>query len=234
MNALSDLIGGLLGWLGNFIEWLFDWIPRYEIVQWNERGVFYPAGRRPYEVGPEKRSCPVWVRWLLLRNVLPFGRRLHLFPTRWWLPMCRLRGLHWYCPNLSEIEKHHVSRMVLDIESLPLETKDGRQCEVGMVLTYFITDVCKFETENFDADESMAEAAQGEMQDIITGSSWGDLQGRTEEGTRLGNKLRGRMNKALEKFGVEIESCRPTEQIQLARAIRLFGVDNGASISLGG
>ncbi len=47
MNALSDLIGGLLGWLGNFVEWVFDWIPRCEIVQWNERGVFYPAGRQP-------------------------------------------------------------------------------------------------------------------------------------------------------------------------------------------
>lgn len=232
MSSLGELIGALLGWLGEFVQWIFGWVPNYEIIQWNERGVKYPAGRRPFELSPDRRACPTWLRWLLLRNVLPGGRRLHIFPTRWLLPVVRMRGLHWYCPNLSEIEKHHISRMVLSVESLPLETADGKQCEVGMVLTYFISDVVRFEVENFDADESIAEAAQGAMQDIVTASTWDELQGNTAEGTRLGNKLALRMNKALEKFGIEVESCRPTEQIGLRAAFRQFGISQ--TLSFGG
>lgn len=183
--TFGELIGALFGWLGGFVEWVFDWIPRYYIVQWNERGVKYHRGKNPKQ----------------LKN-----------------------GLHWYIPNLDDMEKHHVSRCVLPIEPLSLETSDGIQVQVGMVLTYHIVDVLKYEVENYDADDSMSEVAQGELQDIVTSSAWDELKGSTGEGTRLGGKLTRRMGKALEKFGVEVESCRPTDQIRLSRALRFFGL----------
>lgn len=238
MSAIGELISALFGWIGSLAEWIIGWVPNYEIIRWNERGVKYPAGHRPFELSPHRRSCPTWLRWLLLRNVLPGGRRLHLFPSRWLLPIVRMRGIHWYCPNLSEIETHHISRMVLIVESLPLETKEteeekAQEVEIGMVLTYHIVDVCKYEVENYDADESMSEAAQGAMADIVTNHTWSQLQGKSDETSRLGKKLRGRMDKGLERFGVEVETCRPTEQIRLRRgAMRLFGV--AQTLSFGG
>jgi regulator of protease activity HflC (stomatin/prohibitin superfamily) len=135
-------------------------------------------------------------------------------------------GCHWYVPNLDDIEKHHVCRDVLVVDSLPLETADAppRRVEVGMVLTYHIVDVLKYEVENVNADVNMAEAAQGALQDIVTSHTWDDLRGDTAEGTRLGGKLARRMGKALEKFGVEVESCRPTDQVTLDSATRHFGI----------
>jgi len=183
--TFGELIGALFGWLGGFVEWLFDWVPRYVIVQVNERGVKYPRGQEAVELEP---------------------------------------GIHWYIPNLTRTTKHHVSRCVLQVEPLSLETADGIQVQVGMVLTYHVVDVLKYEVENYDADDSMAEVAQGELQDIVTSSNWDELRGSTGEGTRLGGKLTRRMGRALERFGVEVESCRPTDQIRLSRAIRIFGI----------
>ncbi len=185
--SLSELLGGMLGWLAEFIEFVVSFVPHIEIIQFNERGVRYVRGKRPTEVKP---------------------------------------GVWWYWPWCTQIEKHNISRDVLVVESLPLETNDipARRVEVGMVLTYHIVDVVQYEAENIDADESMAEAAEGAMQDIITTCLWEDLNGDTSEGTRLGGKLARRMGKALEKFGVEVESCRPTEQITLDSVSRHFGV----------
>lgn len=230
--TFSELIGALFGWLGDFIQWVFGWVPNYEIIRCNEQGVKYPVGRDAIMLSSSRRSCPRWLRWFLLRNVVPGGRRLHLWPSGWVMGLVRMRGLHWYCPNLSDIEKHHISRMVLRVESLPLETADGVQVEVGMVLTYFISDILKFEVENFDADESLAEAAQGAMQDIVTSHKWEDLTKKTDETSRFGKKLANRMDRDLAKFGVEVETCRPTEQIRLTTAQRLFGINQ--VISLGG
>lgn len=223
--TFGELLGNLLGWLGQFVEWTFAWVPRYSIVKWNERGVKYPSGREPFELTNMKRSCPRVVQWFFLRNIIPGCRRVHVFPTCWVIPFCRLRGLHWYCPNLSAIEKHHISRMVLPVPSLPLETKDGVQCEVGMVLTYHIVDVTIYEVDNFNPDDNIAEVAQGELQDIVTGHEWDQLQGKTSEESRLGKKLVKRMGAALEKFGIEVESCRPTCQIKLRAATHHFGVN---------
>lgn len=187
--TLGELLGALLGWLGDFVQWLFNWVPRYIIVQVNERGVKYPRGQEAVELEP---------------------------------------GIHWFIPNLTQMVKHHVSRCVLYIDPLSLETDDEppRRVQVGAVLTYHITDILTYEVENYDAAESMHEVAQGALQDIITGSKWEDLRGQTGEGTRLGNKLAGRMGKTLEKFGVEVESCRPTDMVSLDRAFRLFGAEH--------
>lgn len=187
--TFGELLGALLGWLGDFVQWLFNWVPRYMIVQINERGVKYPRGKGAVELQP---------------------------------------GVHFYVPNLTEVVKHHVSRCVLYVEPLSLETADEppKRVQVGAVLTYHVTDILTYEVDNYDADESMHEVAQGALQDIITNSKWKELQGQTGEGTRLGNKLAGRMGKALEKFGVQVESCRPTDMVSLDRAFRLFGAEH--------
>lgn len=142
-------------------------------------------------------------------------------------------GMHWYVPNLTSIVKHHAAHQVLRVAPLSLETSDGVPVQVGMVLTYRIVDVLKFEVENWDADDSLDEVAQGELQEIVTSSPWDDLKGATSEGTRLGGKLARRMSKALGRFGIEVDSCRPMDQIRLARAMRLFGFPEHISLDTG-
>ena len=184
--TFGDLLANLLGWLGDFIQWLFGWVPRYLIVQSNERGVHYFMGRDPVE----------------------------------WEP-----GIHWYILNLSQVVKRHNNRMVLYIEPLALEDSEGTPCEVGMVVTYHITDVLTFEVANYDADESMHEVAQGALQDLVTSLPWTKLRGRTEEGSRLGKTLVSKMGTTLARFGVKVESARPTHQVRLGAANHMFGVE---------
>lgn len=189
--TFGELLGAILGWLGELIEFIISFVPRITIVQWNERGVRYVRGLEPTEIEP---------------------------------------GVWWYWPWCTEIEKHHVNRRVLDVEDLSLETGDGKPVQVGMVLTYHITDVLRYEVENFEPDENMAVAAQGALRDVVLEFTWEELTRSTEEGKRLAGQLKSRMGRSLEKFGVAIETCRPNDQIKLRLAARLFGVSHAVNI----
>lgn len=189
--SFGELIAQLLGWSGEFVEWIISWIPRYEIVQWNQRGVRYIRGKQPTAVDP---------------------------------------GLRWYWPWQTTIVKHHVNRQVLRIATLSLETADETKVGVGMVLTYFINDVLKYEVENFDADDSLAEVAQGGLRRIVTNHNWADLCVTGDEGTVLERTLKESMSKDLKRFGVRVESCRPTDLVQLDMAFRAFGVNQMISV----
>lgn len=183
---MGELLANLFGWLGDFIQWLFGWVPRYYIVQCNELGVRYHMGHAGVELKP---------------------------------------GVHWYVPNLAKMVSHYTSCCVLRVSSIPLETSDGIRCEIGLVIVYRLLNVIAYEVENYNAEDSMEEVAQGALQDIVSSHRWAELCARTEDGSRLGRKLVNRMSKALDRFGVEVLSCRPNDQVRLGDgALRLFGV----------
>lgn len=184
--TFGELLAQMLGWLGEFIQWILEWIPRYEIIRFNERGVKYTSGRKPKQLNP---------------------------------------GIRWYWPLVSEIVLHEVARMVVNVTPLTLETKDGKPATVGMVVTGHIVDIVRYEVENADADESMAEVARAGLREIVTGHTWEELCSPAAEGSRLESKLANRMNKALARFGFEVESCRPTDQVRVGTVARLFGVN---------
>jgi len=149
--------------------------------------------------------------------------------VRYWLggrPRELGPGLHWYWPWCTEVNRHHANRMTLDLDGLSLETSDAVPVQVGLIVTYHLVDVIKYEVENFEPDEGMAEVAQGALRDIVAEHTWRDLSAKTEEGSRLEQKLARRMGTALDRFGVRVESCRPTDQVRLRGAFRLFGVDH--------
>ena len=131
--TLSELIGQLLGWVGEFVAWIISWVPHYDYVRCNQRGVKYTRGKEAVELLP---------------------------------------GTHWYIPAMTDIVTHFVRLQVLTVEDLSLETADGVAVEVGMVCTMRIVDVLKYEVENLDADENMAEAAQAAVRDVVMGNTW--------------------------------------------------------------
>ena len=185
--TLGQLLGELLGWLGDFVRWAQNWVPRYTFVACNELGVTYTRGEPASALGP---------------------------------------GTHWYCPNLTRVVKHPSNRYLIEVEPISAETKDGVSCQAGCTITLRIRDVLQYEVENFSADSSVDDLAQGALQDIVSEHTWNELRAPTGEGTRLGGKLARRMGADLAKFGVEVESVRPTDLIRLGPgAIRLFGVN---------
>jgi hypothetical protein len=50
--TFGELLANLLGWLGDFIQWVFGWVPRYFLVHWDELGVKRPRGNEPRELRP--------------------------------------------------------------------------------------------------------------------------------------------------------------------------------------
>jgi hypothetical protein len=233
--SFSEFWGTLFGWFAELISWIFNWIPRMAVIRWDEFGIFYRGGEKPFKISHDK-PMPRWWR-VLWAWPIPSTSWLHVTPKGWKAKVAGLQGIHWYCPNISEIEKHHRSRMVLIIENLPLETGDEtpQQVEVGGVLTYHIVDPVVFDAENFDADESIATVAQGELQEIVTTGEWAKVKksatNRKGEESRVGQALVGKFNDRLKIFGVEIESFRFREQIRLGRggAMHAFGIEFGNS-----
>lgn len=132
-----------------------------------------------------------------------------------------LPGVHWYLPNLERVGKHFVGRTVLRVPSLPLETRDAVRVEIGMTLAYRITDVLRYEVDNFHAEDSMDEVAQGMLARTVKRCSWRELH----DGDVLEEQLRVAVGIALEPFGAEVLTCQPTDQIRLGEgALRLFGI----------
>lgn len=181
--AIGEVFAALIGWLGDFVQWVFSWLPRYELVHFNERGVKYIRGKQPVVLEP---------------------------------------GVRWYIQATTDIVKHTTQRCTLEVETLSLETKDEQAVQVGLVLTYHITDVYVYEVENDDPEDNMAVVAQGSLRDIVLEHAWAELAQRADEGSRFEGKLKNRLEKALQKFGVEVETARPTDQVRLDRSFRLF------------
>jgi hypothetical protein len=50
--TFGELIANLLGWLGEFIQWTFGWVPRYFLVHCDELGVKRHIGDEGQELRP--------------------------------------------------------------------------------------------------------------------------------------------------------------------------------------
>ncbi len=190
--TFGELLGAIFGWLGEFIEFLLSFIPRFTIIRSNERGVRYRGGRRPTEVHP---------------------------------------GVRWYWPWYTHIVRHLVVPTPLYLHGNSLHAKGGERVQVGWVVVYQITDVVTFEVDVYEAEDSLEELAQGVARDLIMQEDWESLRKPVTEGSALGGKLKRKMQAGLGRFGVEVLSCRPTDQVKLDSAGRLFGVSQLIQVS---
>lgn len=184
MTSFGELLNALLGWMGEIVEWIISFIPRYEIIRINQRGVKFVFGNDAIELDP---------------------------------------GLHWYWPWCTEIHVLTVVRDPIEIEPLTLVTKDKVLITIGLIVTIHITDVITYYVDNVNPDKGIKEVAAGTLRDIVIDSNWEDLCKTADDGKMLEKRLSGKMGKALEKFGVEVESTRPTDQAPIRAALRLFG-----------
>lgn len=189
--SFSDLLGALIGWLGEFVTFLVSFIPRFKIVRWNERAVKYKGGGLPTKVEP---------------------------------------GLCWYWPWKTHLVEYNVSRMVLSIPPISIETKDGIPCCVGIVVVYKIVDVLRYEVENFETEESISEVAQAALRNIVTDHDWSKLGGQATDDSRLDGVLKRRMQSELSRFGIEVEAARPADQVRISGVFRVFGLQSPQSI----
>lgn len=182
--TFAELISALLGWLGDFVQFVFSFVPRIRIVRCDQLGVRRVMGREATQVNP---------------------------------------GVWWYWPWCTDIEAMWVERQSILVQPITVETSDGVRVAIGCAVTYRIVDPVKYRVKNFDADSNMGEVAMAGLREIVTVHTAKELASSSQEGTRFGDKLARRMGKDLEPFGIEVLSCRPTDQVRIDRAFRLFG-----------
>lgn len=45
--SFGEFLSQFLGWLGNFVAWVFNWCPQRVLIEWTEGGIHYPKGDKP-------------------------------------------------------------------------------------------------------------------------------------------------------------------------------------------
>ncbi len=114
-------------------------------------------------------------------------------------------GLHVYWPITTEVEIHPVVRQVISLEQQIIQTKDQKTVIADGVVVFAIGDIHRFLTENFDAEENIAELAQAGLRQAILSLTLEEIDsGRV----KLDNRLTREANSALAGFGVNVESVR--------------------------
>lgn len=217
---MAAFLQALFGPLLSLIDFLTGCFPHLLVVQRNELGVLYPAGGEPRALRPDVYSCPAWLARILLRLPSKRARRLAM-----------LQGVHVYFPVIQEVTKHHTARMVLNVDAIVVETEDEKPFAVGLVLTYRIVDVLAFEVGYFDADESLAELAEGALRKLVLKSTAAELRDHRKG---VDDKLANACRAILEEVGVEVISARLTEQAHVGTVAKVFGLNLSTSVGLGG
>lgn len=218
---MAAFLQALFGPLLSLIDFLTGCFPHLLVVQRNELGVRYPAGAEPMELRPEHYSCPAWLANILLRIPWRRARRLAM-----------LQGVHVYFPVVEEVTKHHTARMVLNVEPIVVETEDEEPLSfaVGLVLTYRIVDVLAFEVGYYDADESLAELAEGALRKLVLRSTAAELRDHRQS---IDDKLATNCRAILEDVGVEVISARLTEQAHVGQVTKVFGLNLSTAMHVG-
>jgi regulator of protease activity HflC (stomatin/prohibitin superfamily) len=122
-------------------------------------------------------------------------------------------GIHVYWPITTQLEIYPVVRQVMDLPVQTVMTKDetaptgASPVAVGGVVIYTITNLYMFMVENYDAADSMSEAAQTGVRKAVLAET---VQSINEGRAKIDHRLTREVQNAVEAFGVEVEVARLT------------------------
>lgn len=116
-------------------------------------------------------------------------------------------GLHLWWPVTTEVVVQPVVRQVIELPAQTLLTSDRVAVVAGGVVIYKIDDLHAYLVDNYDAGESLVEAAQTGIRKAVVNMTLDDLQ--THRAT-LDDRLTTAVRRAVDAFGVEVETARFT------------------------
>lgn len=76
-------------------------------------------------------------------------------------------GLNFYIPIFQKIRKISLAMRPLALPNYSIITKDNADVSASLTLNYHVTDAAKYQYENTDSVESMAQLVRGHLRDII-------------------------------------------------------------------
>jgi regulator of protease activity HflC (stomatin/prohibitin superfamily) len=115
-------------------------------------------------------------------------------------------GIHVYWPITTQVTIYPVVRQVMNLPNQIVQC-DNTSVVVGGIVTFSIKDLYMFLVENYDAEDSMFEAAQTGIRRAVLAETVDSINsGRA----KIDHRLTREVQSAVEAFGVSVEMVRLT------------------------
>ncbi|ANZ60534.1 paraslipin [Secundilactobacillus paracollinoides] len=127
-------------------------------------------------------------------------------------------GLHFYIPFFQKIRRVSLAMEPLALPNYSIITKDNADVSASLTLNFHITDAVKYQYENTDSIESMAQLVRGHLRDIIGRMDLNEALGST---AKINQELTLAIGDLTNTYGVNvdrinIDELTPSQAIQEA------------------
>lgn len=132
-------------------------------------------------------------------------------------------GLHFYVPFVQHIRSVSLAMRPVRLPDYSVITKDNAEISASVTLNYHVTDAVKFQYENTDSVESMAQLVRGHLRDIIGRMDLNDALGSTAQ---INRELSEAIGDLTSIYGINvdrlnIDELKPSPSIQAAMDTQL-------------
>jgi len=127
-------------------------------------------------------------------------------------------GLHLYIPFIQKIRKVSLAMEPLSLPNYSIITKDNADVSASLTLNFHVTDGVKYQYENTDSVESMAQLVRGHLRDIIGRMDLNEALGST---AKINQELALAIGDLTNTYGINvdrinIDELTPSKAIQEA------------------
>ncbi|NVY97088.1 SPFH domain-containing protein [Lactobacillus sp. DCY120] len=127
-------------------------------------------------------------------------------------------GLHFYIPLVQRIRTVNLAMRPIELPHYSIITKDNAEVSTSITLNYHVTDAAKFEYNNTDSIESMAQLVRGHLRDIIGRMELNDALGST---AKINADLAQAIGDLTNTYGINVDRINidellPSQEIQKA------------------
>ncbi|WP_439426113.1 SPFH domain-containing protein [Oenococcus alcoholitolerans] len=127
-------------------------------------------------------------------------------------------GLHFYMPLVQSIKRVNLAMNPLKLPNYSVITKDNADVSASVTLNYHVTDAVKYQYENTDSVESMAQLVRGHLRDIIGRLDLNQALGATAQ---INQELAKAIGDLTNTYGINvdrinIDELTPSKAIQEA------------------
>ena len=127
-------------------------------------------------------------------------------------------GLQFYIPIIQKVRKVSLAMRPLSLPNYSIITKDNADVSASVTLNYHVTDGVKYQYENTDSVESMAQLVRGHLRDIIGRMDLNEALGST---AKINQELAMAIGDLTNTYGINvdrinIDELTPSKAIQEA------------------
>ncbi len=163
-----------LGWIGQIVEWLARFIPRWILLDTTEEAYKFTAKWR--KVGQWK-----WEKYYTT-SVLSFGG-------------------HWYWPWVSKVTSIKTARDTTDLEGQIVKLKDGKTVLVSAMVRTVIVDTLRAVGDTSDIGNCIRDEAMCAVHDVLEMYNYNELD---EKGKEIREEMKRLAQRELTRYGVKV------------------------------